>query len=280
MVDIYNPNYPNNRRITKPTDKTWITPSMLPTPAVASNNALDRAFKPKRAGKNPKLSHVVFVLDDSSSMQSHLDVTISGFNEFLDSQKLDSKASGIDTVVSLYKFNGSAVSPVFERTSINDVEPLTKRSYNPSGGTNLNDAMGGVMMQVNNALATKKKSERESVIIAILTDGEENASRTFTSDNIKAMVKKAESKNWGFMFLGADINAFTASSALGFNSHNTLQFSKASSVETMRNASAMTSRMKNAYASGLDTQTLYAATGFTNEERTMSVGKSNDKESV
>jgi hypothetical protein len=231
------------------------------------------AFNPKRAGKNSKLSHVIFVLDESSSMSSCWDSTIAGYNEYLTGQRLDAETTGIETLVSLYKFNGSTVRSIFERTDIKSVKPLDKNSYRPSGGTNLHDAMGGVMMAINTLLSNKHKSERESVIITVLTDGEENQSRTFKSTDIKGMVEKAEAKNWGFMFLGANIDAFHAGSALGFGATNTIQFSTKNISESMNAASSMTSRMRSAYASGLDTSATYAATSFTAAERAVSVGK-------
>ncbi len=244
----------------------------LTATAVAQPANLGEAFKPKRAGKNPNLSHIIFVLDESSSMSSCWDQTISGYNEYLKAQKEDAEKTGIKTLVSLYKFNGYDVDCIFDRQDVAEVTPLTKSNYRPSGGTNLLDAMGGVMMKINLLLKEKKKADRESVIITVLTDGEENQSRTFKNSDIKAMVEKAEGKNWGFMFLGANIDAFHAGAAMGFNYNNTMQFNTSNAAETMRSASAMTARMKGAYASGLDTSSTYAATAFYDSERAAAVG--------
>ena len=244
----------------------------LTATAVAQPANLGEAFKPKRAGKNPNLSHIIFVLDESSSMSSCWDQTISGYNEYLKAQKEDAEKTGIKTLVSLYKFNGYDVRAIFDRQDVAEVQPLDKNSYRPSGGTNLLDAMGGVMMKINLLLKEKKKADRESVIITVLTDGEENQSRTFKNSDIKAMVEKAEGKNWGFMFLGANIDAFHAGAAMGFNYNNTMQFDTNNAAATMRSASAMTARMKGAYASGLDTSSTYAATAFYDSERAAAVG--------
>ncbi len=247
----------------------------LTATAVAQPVDLGTAFKPKRAGKNPELSHIVFVLDESSSMSSCYDQTIAGYNEYLKAQKEDAEKTGIKTLVSLFKFNGYNVDCIFDRQDVAEVTPLTKSNYRPSGGTNLLDAMGGVMMKINALLAEKKKADRESVIITMLTDGEENQSRTFKNSDIKVMVEKAEGKNWGFMFLGANIDAFHAGAAMGFNYNNTMQFNTVNAAETMRGASAMTSRMKSAYASGMDTSSTYASTAFVDTERAAAVGDTN-----
>lgn len=232
---------------------------------------LSEAFKPKRAGKNK--SHIIFVLDDSGSMQSCRDNTINGFNEYLKAQQEDAKETGIETFVSLYKFDGSSVKCTIDHINVHEVNPLNRNSYDPKGGTNLLDAMGGVMMQINNKLSAVKKKDRESVIITVLTDGEENSSRTFRNSDIKTMVEKAEAKNWGFMFLGANINAFHAGSTLGFGVNNTMQYDTTGTTNTIRAASAMTSRMKSAYATGMDTSATYASMGFTDLERTSAVTK-------
>lgn len=232
---------------------------------------LAEAFKPKRAGT--KTSHIIFVLDDSGSMQSCRAATISGYNEYLQSQRKDAKETGIPTFVSLYKFDGSSVKSVFDRTPVEFVKELDESTYNPQGMTNLYDAIGGVMMNINSQLSENKKADRDSIIITILTDGAENSSRSFNNQTIKQMVEKAEGKNWGFMFLGANINAFAAGSSLGFGVNNTMQYNTASMGNTMRSASAMTSRMKTAYASGMDTNMTYASTSFTDSERTSAVSK-------
>ena len=277
----------NSRRITATASAipTYIggyvqpTTSAIPTvnlgtvaSTIAQPTNLGAAFKPKRAGKNPNLSHIIFVLDESSSMSSCWDQTISGYNEYLKAQKEDAEKTGIKTLVSLYKFNGYDVRAIFDRQDVAEVQPLDKNSYRPSGGTNLLDAMGGVMMKINTLLADKKKADRESVIITILTDGEENQSTTFRNQDIKVMVEKAEGKNWGFMFLGANIDAFHAGAAMGFNVNNTMQFNTANAAETMRSASSMTSRMKGDYAKGMGTMDSYVASAFTVAERTAAVG--------
>ena len=249
-----------------------VVDTMTTQPTIeAQRPNLNAAFKPKRAARNTNLSHVIFVLDESGSMSSCKEATISGYNEYLLTQKEDAKRTGIKTLVSLYKFNGYSVICSIDSKDIEEVQPLNNDTYWPSGGTNLYDAIGGVMMAVNSALTAKKKKDRESVIITVLTDGEENMSRTFSLSNIKPMIEMAESKNWGFMFLGANIDAFATGVSLGFKNENTLQFSTSNSSQTIRAASDMTARMKTAYASGLDTSSVYAATAFNDAERNTAV---------
>ena len=233
--------------------------------------SLSGAFKPKKAGKNT--SHIVFVLDDSASMRAHAPGTISGFNEFLKSQKQDAIDTGIETFVTLFKFDGGDLKCVYMKQKIEEAEELTEKTYTPNGwSTNLYDAMGGAMMKINELLSETKKKDRSSIIVNILTDGRENSSKVFEDSEIKKMIEKAEAKNWSFMFLGANINAVAESSKLGFSVNNTMQYTTQNISETIATASAMTSRLKSGYARGLDSMALYETQGFTEAERKTAVG--------
>lgn len=250
------------------------SPSAFPKPvqavAVAAPVSLGNSFNPKRCGT--KTSHVIFVLDDSGSMQDCRDATIEGFNEYLNMQKKDAETKGIPTFVSLYKFDGRNVNSVYNRLPVATVSPLNRDTYNPNGMTNLFDAIGGVMLQINADLTAKKKADRDSIIINILTDGHENSSITFKNADVKQMVSKAQDKAWSFMFLGANIDAFAAGQTMGFTAHNTMQFDTHNVGATMRAASRMTNDMKSMYfasasAADVNVNTLYASATFTDAER-------------
>lgn len=253
---------------------------VTPIAVAKTSVSLGAAFNPKRCGT--KTSHVIFVLDDSGSMQDCRDATIEGFNEYLGMQKKDATEKGIPTFVSLYKFDGRNVNNVYNRVPVASVSNLTRDTYNPQGMTNLFDAIGGVMMQINLDLTAKKKADRDSVIINILTDGHENSSRTFTNGDVKQMVSKAQDKAWAFMFLGANIDAFAAGQTLGFNAHNTMQFDTKNVGATMRAASRMTNDMKSMYfasasAADINVNALYDQTSFTVAERKSAVGDKSDE---
>lgn len=246
-----------------PASQDTIT-TVTTTTTVKSKKRRD-GFRPASAGK--KKSHVVFILDDSYSMAAHADSTISGFNEFLDGQVNDSERDSIPTKASLYKFNGQNVTSVFKKEKIGKVRPLNRETYSPRGGTNLLDAIGYVMNEVNEDLYESRKRDRESVIICILTDGEENSSRKFNNEKIKGMVEAAEGKDWTFMFLGANIDAFDVGGQWGMRTENTIQYDMQNIGSTIATASAYTSRAKMARSVGLSTAETYASVNFTAQER-------------
>lgn len=242
----------------------WTT-NIVDTTHIPSVKGPSKEFKPVKAGK--KESHVVFILDSSSSMFAVKNGTISGFNEYLQSQRDNEAETGIKTFVSLYTFDGSNVNCEYNYVPVSEAEDLTEETYRPSGMTNLLDAIGFVMDEVNSSLKSDKKKNRPSVIITLLTDGAENMSMTYSNDDIKRFVSMAEEKNWGFMFLGANIDAFAVGSTMGFRKENTMQYDVGSMSKTISYASRMANDMKAGYASGELSGALYAASAFTEEER-------------
>lgn len=243
-----------------PQSPAWvhIPPSVVPAP----REGKEIEFAPKKAGT--KTAHVVFILDDSGSMQTCRQATIDGFNEFLEGQR----ENDVETFVSLYKFDGSSVNCVFDHVPLRTVKPLTEKTYNPRGSTNLLDAMGDVMFKVNGRLVNHAKKNRDSITIVALTDGAENSSTSYMNTDIKSMVERAEAKEWSFMFLGANIDAFSAGSSMGFSSHNTLQYSTNNMGATMKAASRMTRDMTSLKAAGVSNTMAYASATYTDDERT------------
>lgn len=233
---------------------------------------LGDVFTPVKAGK--KTSHVVFILDNSVSMKSSLEATISGFNEFLSVQKLDEEKSGIKTVISLFKFGGQTLDQVYFKVPAQFCSELNTSSYFPDGfSTNLHDGLGGTILRLNEDLTKIPKGSRESVMIVLLTDGQENSSTVFSSEDLKKIVSKCEEVNWGFTFLGANIDAFRVGSQFGFNASNTIQCNMNNIGDTMRSASDMTNRMKGAFAAGENVTLAYASSAYTSDERTAAVKK-------
>ena len=221
--------------------------------------------KIKKAGSNGVLIHVV--LDESTSMGGVTQPTIDSFNSWLKEQQL---AEG-ECFLTLSKFNGATVNYVYTNKDIKAVEPLTRETYRPSGSTNLLDAIGDNIHKINDYLSSKKKSLRPGVITVILTDGEENTSNRFTKSAIKGLVETAEGKNWTFLFMGANIDAFSEGSAMGFGLSNTVQYNTSNMAGSMASLSSITTRTRTAYATGATGATLKSFASYTDDERNKSL---------
>jgi len=224
-------------------------------------------FKPKKSStRKNSPNHIVFILDGSSSMENQKEKTISGFNEFLDIQR----KSETKTFVSLYTFNGTSTQAIFKNKDISNVHDLTDETYRVSGCTNLNDAIGDVMCNVNKQLARKKKKDRPTVAFVILTDGQENSSKRFFTHTIKNMISMAQEKMWSFTFLGADLDAFSISEGYGISNAATLSYGKNSSNMAFASASRFVSRQSGDIKSGMTLDASYASSAYTDAERKLS----------
>lgn len=144
---------------------------------------------------------LVFVQDETGSMDSIRPQTISAFNEYFKTLKKDKEIGDVEAIVWQFSDVGSVEERVrlLHEGTLAKVPKLTGSNYRPRGVTPLLDAVGTAMRQ-----AEGKKADRYLFIVQ--TDGLENASRDFTREQIAKMVaKKEKSKNWTVVFLGAGI---------------------------------------------------------------------------
>jgi hypothetical protein len=97
----------------------------------------------------------------------------------------------------------------------------------PRGGTALLDAIGFTVKSVGEKLAALPEDERpEKVIVQVQSDGNENASREYTKEQIKELIEEQENKyNWQFLFIGASLESVNEAQSLGIKSANTAVYS-------------------------------------------------------
>ena len=227
-------------------------------------------YKFKRAGTNGNLINII--IDESGSMRPLQYKTIAGFNEYLEGQQAVKDAG--NAYITLNKFDAPHIKTVYANRPIAEAPKLTDKTYNPGGGTNLLDAVGYTINQINETLAIKPKAERPGVIVVIMTDGEENSSVNYNNEQIKAMVAAAEKADWSFIFMGANIDSFAVGSKFGMNNLNTVNYSVSNLGETYSSLNATTTRMRSAKMAGMDTQTVYATSMFSDiEKKSMVEGK-------
>lgn len=172
------------------------------------------------------LTSINVIIDSSGSMQRLTLDTIGGFNQFLKEQK---EAPG-DALFSLCLFN-THYELIHDCVPLSEVQPLNIKTYRPTGGTALLEAIGRTIDEVGKKLSLLAEEERPSkVLFLIMTDGEENASKRYTEINqIKDMVSHQQEKyNWLFVFVGANIDAISTGKGLGVSMQNSLNYSATS----------------------------------------------------
>lgn len=158
----------------------------------------------------PKNTVVNFVLDETGSMQSVKEETISGFNAYIAELVKNAKAK---VWLTLTQFNSQKIEVVYNMVNIIDVHDLTAETYRPANFTPLYDAIGQTIRTTEDAL--KLKRGKPAVLCVIMTDGEENASKEWTKDKIFNLIEEKTKEGWTFVFLGADQDAYAVGAGMG-----------------------------------------------------------------
>jgi hypothetical protein len=179
-----------------------------------------------------------FVLDKSGSMSNCRETTIMGFNTQLKTiQELQNEFPAQQFEVSLTLFDNT-IENLFTQQELNTFEKLTPEMYQPKGCTALLDAIGMSINEIRMSNESKILNDEMSVVMVILTDGIENASREFTYHTIARTIKALEeTEKWSFTFLGADIDAIHTSKMLNIREENVVSFNKSDMVEMMNEIS-------------------------------------------
>jgi uncharacterized protein YegL len=148
------------------------------------------------------LSHpmqIGMVLDASGSMGNYADSIIVGFNTILEEQATLSN----HTRVSLTLFN-STVRQVYSGSEIVATPPLDASSYKCSGGTALYDGIMTAIDKVGETVGETVDTNQAGagVVIAILSDGIENASQHHTLPAVRSMITYRQTQGWKFLYIG------------------------------------------------------------------------------
>ena len=158
------------------------------------------------------ITELVFILDRSGSMAGLEDDTVGGFNSMIEKQKEQDGECYVSTV--LFD-NDSKV--LHDRIRLSDVPEMTRNDYTVRGCTALLDAIGGAIHHIANIHKYARKEDiPQHTVFVITTDGQENASRHYTSEQVKKMIRcQKEEFGWEFLFIGANIDAVQTAESYG-----------------------------------------------------------------
>ncbi len=180
---------------------------------------------------NNNITELVFILDASGSMHELTADTIGGFNALIDKHRGDEGTVYVSTIV----FNTES-TVVHVRVPIADVKPLDRETYSCGGCTALIDAMGGAIHHIGNIHKYARKEDvPRKTLFMITTDGMENASRRYTAEEVKKMVRHEEEKyGWEFVFLGANIDAVETARRYGIREDRSVDYVNDSAGNAMK----------------------------------------------
>ena len=172
---------------------------------------------------NNGLTEIVFILDRSGSMSGYELDTIGGFNATIEKQK---KQSGKAIVSTLLFDNETEV--IHDRVPIEKIPMMTEADYTVRGTTALLDAIGGAIHHIGNVHKYARPEDvPEHTVFIITTDGMENASRKYESDQVKKMIQRQQDKyGWEFIFLAANIDAVETAGRYGIRGDRAVQYAQ------------------------------------------------------
>jgi Mg-chelatase subunit ChlD len=153
----------------------------------------------------------LIILDESGSMDSIKRETINGFNETNQTIKAAQKEhENQEHFVTLVTFNGAGIKTIYDKVSSNKIKELNATKYKPDCSTPLYDAIG---MSVTNLKHFLSDQTDCTVLVTIITDGEENASKEYKGELIQEMIDELKLKGWIFTYIGAnhDVEKFAMS---------------------------------------------------------------------
>ena len=171
--------------------------------------------------KNNTTTELVFILDQSGSMIGLESDTIGGFNSLIERQKKLEGKCYVTTVL----FN-TKIERIHDRAELAEIEPMTEREYVPCGCTALLDAMGNT---IDHIAHIHKYARPEDVpdytLFVIMTDGLENASHYYGSEEVKKMIEHEKEKyGWEFLFLAAHIDAVDTAGQVGISRERAVDY--------------------------------------------------------
>lgn len=215
---------------------------------------------------DPNYTHLAFLLDRSGSMQGIKKDTEGGFDAFVRAQ---AEQAGRCTVT-LAQFDHD-YEVVYSGIDVAGVPPL---DLQPRGTTALLDSIGRLVQETGAWLAALPEESRPgTVLVGIMTDGMENASKEWTRPAIKALIESQERDYaWTFSYLGANQDAIEVGASMGVDPSRSMTYAGEHVGAAMDAYAMSTSRLRHARQSGQDVVAARVAAALTDQERRRATG--------
>ena len=172
------------------------------------------------------------LVDKSGSMSDCIDQTINGFNEQVAKiREMELEFLEQQMTIGLTTFN-THVDHLYYMKPVEHAYKMNNENYMPNGSTAMLDAMAETMKELSQLQQQSNEQIPTTVVMVILTDGYENASRRYTLKNVKEMVEEREaSGTWTFSFLGATLDAVDVAEQMSIRRENSIAFEKSGMKE-------------------------------------------------
>ena len=142
----------------------------------------------------------MIIVDESGSMCVIERQALAGINETIETvKKMQQLHPDMEQRISLLTFDSGHKTFKYDNVKADNVNTLSARDYNPRGGTPLYDAIGISIAKLN-----AQTSEKDNVLVTIITDGEENCSEEYNLHMVKTLISKMKKQGWTFTLIGTD----------------------------------------------------------------------------
>ena len=142
----------------------------------------------------------MIIVDESGSMCVIERQALAGMNETIDTvKKMQKMHKDMEQRISLLTFDSGHKTFKYDNVKAESVHRLGCKDYNPCGGTPLYDAIGTAISKLN-----AQTTERDNVLVTIITDGEENCSQEYNLKMVKTLIDKMKKQGWTFTLIGTD----------------------------------------------------------------------------
>ena len=167
-----------------------------------------------------------YIIDKSGSMSDCQQQTVKCMNEqFASLQHLALDEKEQEFKASLHFFNDQLHTLINEQNPMN-FPRLQTSDFCPSGNTALYDAIGIVASSERLKSQESVKKGQKKVVFVIITDGYENKSFLYTSENIRKLILEMQNEGYIFMFLGAIPNAKNVATEMNIRDERAHSFYK------------------------------------------------------
>jgi|688.fasta_scaffold291284_2 hypothetical protein len=158
-----------------------------------------------------KPTQMIVILDRSGSMESIGKATVEGLNTLIKEQK---GAEG-EAFLTLVQFDDQYQID-YKSKPIKEVNELIYgETFKPRGMTAMYDAIGKTIAEVETT---------DDVVLVIVTDGAENASREFTQKIVFDKIEEKKKAGWNVLFLAANQDAMRTGGSIGIDANNSMTF--------------------------------------------------------
>lgn len=159
--------------------------------------------------------HNLIILDESGSMQSIYRPALSGVNETLQTiRNAQTEHQEQKHSVSLVAFDSGHYNRIYNNTPAEKAVDITKDQYRPDGCTPLYDAMGRSINELRPHV-----NAGDVVLVTVITDGYENASREYNGKAIKSLVEDMKNQGWVFTYIGANQDVEAVAASMSIDNH-------------------------------------------------------------